>query len=162
MNLDLHTSLSIPCCIALLISVVLSILDMNFLKCSFCSFNVRRPMAECSVLPVMQHSLHNGYQSSDLYFMYCGYFFRKLSSCRVSGLLRIHEFNIVSNRMGPLLRNNCSLLLIVAIIEHHSTLIWRRFFIAMSAQRMKLFISKKSHIISTPNIWSCRNFVLKS
>ena len=47
----LHTSLSMPCCMASLISVGLSIFDMNFLKCSFCSFNVRRPMAECSVLP---------------------------------------------------------------------------------------------------------------
>ena len=134
MNLDLYTSLSIPCCIALLISVGLAILDMNFLKCSVCCFNVCRPMAECSLLPVMQHSLHNEYQSSDLCFMYCRYFFRKLSSCRFSGLLRIHEFNIVSNRMGPLLQNNCSLPLIVAIIEHHSTLIWSRFFIAMSAR----------------------------
>ena len=131
---NLHTSLSIPCCIALFISVGLSILHMNFLKCSFCSFNVHRPMAECSVLPVMEHSLHNEYQSSDLCLMYWGYCLRKSSSYRVSGLLRIHEFNIVSNRMGPRLRKICSLPFIVAIIEHHSTLIWSRFFIAMSAR----------------------------
>ena len=56
MNLDLHTSLSIPCYIALFISVGLSILHMNFVKCSFCSFNVCRPMAECSVLPCVMNT----------------------------------------------------------------------------------------------------------
>ena len=143
-HLHLHTSLSIPCCIALFISIGLSILLINFLKCSFCSFNVRSPIAECSVLPVMQDSLRIEYQSSDLCFMYSGYFFRKSSSCRVSGLLKIHEFNIVSNRIGPLFQNKCSLPLNAAMIPHHSTFISRRFLIAMSARRIKLFISEKA------------------
>ena len=142
--LKLHTSLSMPCCMASVISVALSIFDMNFLKCSFCSFNVRRPIAECSVLPVTEHSLRNEYHNSDLCFMYSGYLRRKLSSCRVLGLLRIHEFNIESRRIGPRLRKMELLPFNVAIIEHHSTFISSKFLIAMSARRMKLLISENA------------------
>ena len=162
-HLHLHTSLSIPCCMALFISIGLSILLINFLKCSFCSFNVHSPIAECSVLPVMQDSLRIEYQSSDLCFMYSGYFFRKLSSCRVSGLLKIHEFNIVSNRIGPLFRRKN--LFITIKCSHDSTpfnIYFKEILYCNVCSMNKTVDIRKSHIISTTNIWFCSNLFLKS